>query len=234
MLKVATLYFLSFFVSLIVVNWLSANTSFIEFPYRDAKEMLLGSVYFTIVFTLFDWFILRKMVNKQLSGLVRLTSDRYSKSQFGQDVMKLYFSYKQLNIPNCQPQDKKALFKSFYLKTLTTAWPYIGFILLLAMLFFAKYVLAAGVLLQDLFAAIGGFVMFQCFCKGIERLVLKETKQTNLFMRHRNAVTPFALGRRYSKIEFIKKAPIQVLLFYLSRINLRTSEIAVSLHLTMS
>ncbi|MCH2055731.1 MAG: hypothetical protein MK214_03765 [Thalassotalea sp.] len=60
-LKIAGLYFLGFFVSLLLLEQVASLTTFIESPYKNFEEIAWGALYFTFFFTLFDHFILKRL-----------------------------------------------------------------------------------------------------------------------------------------------------------------------------
>lgn len=60
-LKVAGLYFMGFFISLLLLEQLASLTNFIESPYKNFKDIAWGALYFTFFFTLFDQFVLKKL-----------------------------------------------------------------------------------------------------------------------------------------------------------------------------
>ncbi len=61
-LKVAGLYFLGFFVSLLLLEQVEVWISFIESPYKNIEDIVYGSLYFTVFFTLFDQYVFKKLL----------------------------------------------------------------------------------------------------------------------------------------------------------------------------
>ncbi|PCC14007.1 hypothetical protein CIK86_12510 [Pseudoalteromonas sp. JB197] len=53
-LKVAVLYYLLFFVSLYLLKFVSTFFEIIDYPYEGVVDILFASIYFTVLFTLFD------------------------------------------------------------------------------------------------------------------------------------------------------------------------------------
>jgi|GEM_PF-6924460 len=61
-LKVAALYFFGFFVSLLLLGQAENWFSFIESPYKNFEDIVYGALYFTLFFTLFDQYVLKKLL----------------------------------------------------------------------------------------------------------------------------------------------------------------------------
>lgn len=61
-LKVAALYFLGFFVSLLLLEQAEIWISFIKSPYKNFEDIVYGALYFTFFFTLFDQYVLKKFL----------------------------------------------------------------------------------------------------------------------------------------------------------------------------
>jgi len=61
-LKVAALYFIGFFVSLLLLGQAESWIGFIESPYKDFEDIVYGALYFTFFFTLFDQYVLKKLL----------------------------------------------------------------------------------------------------------------------------------------------------------------------------
>jgi hypothetical protein len=63
-LKTASLYFLGFFVSLFLLEQIEGYVSFVESPYNSLLDVLWAAIYFTLFFTLFDQYVLKRLLKK--------------------------------------------------------------------------------------------------------------------------------------------------------------------------